>query len=138
MIRLYIFLKLPLLLTMNLHLHCGRWWPIVHPPSDAFLNFQRVFIPREVRTPLLELTYPWWYNRIARGILSMWNFPQGFLWYCHQIRHNNLVALCFLEWGTPPMIRDASICLSLVSLVHKFHCCLGWNAVYQVVVTLVG
>ena len=40
---------LPLLLTMNLNLHIGRWWPIVCPSSGVFLNFQDVCIPRAVR-----------------------------------------------------------------------------------------
>ena len=31
-VRLYVFLFLPLLLTITIHLHHGRWWPILYPP----------------------------------------------------------------------------------------------------------
>ena len=46
------FLCLTLLLTMNLHLHCGRWWPVVCPPSYVLLNCQKGCIPRVVRSLL--------------------------------------------------------------------------------------
>ena len=38
----------PLLLTMTLHLHCGRWWPILFPPYCELLNFQKGCIPGAV------------------------------------------------------------------------------------------
>ena len=51
----YIYLLcLPLLLTMTLHIHCGRWWPIVCPPSGSFLNFQKGCIPGAVRSLLMD------------------------------------------------------------------------------------
>ena len=37
---------------MTLHLHRGRWWPIVCTPSGALLNFQKVCIPGSVRSLL--------------------------------------------------------------------------------------
>ena len=47
-IRLYIqnklhllLTKLPLLLTMELHLHSGRWWPIVCSPSGSFVTTRK-------------------------------------------------------------------------------------------------
>ena len=48
------FLYLPLLLTMNPHLHRRRWWQTVCPSSGAFLNFQKRYIPIEVRSLLLN------------------------------------------------------------------------------------
>ena len=55
---------------MNLNLLRGRWWPIVCPPSGAFLNCQKGCIYGEVCTQLTELTYPQWYLLIIRGMLN--------------------------------------------------------------------
>ena len=49
---------------MTLHLLYGRWWPIVCPPSSAFLNYQKRFINGALHTLLLALTYPKWRIRL--------------------------------------------------------------------------
>ena len=38
---------------MTLHLHCWMWWPIVRPPSGAFLNCQKGYITGALLSPLL-------------------------------------------------------------------------------------
>ena len=47
---------------MTLHLLRGRWWTIVCPPSGAFLNCRKGYIPISLCTLLPALTYPWWYT----------------------------------------------------------------------------
>ena len=49
---------------MTLQFLCGGWWPIVCPPSRAFLNFQKVCIPGAVCILLPDLTYPWWFKSL--------------------------------------------------------------------------
>ena len=69
------YLCLTLTLTVKLHLHWGRRWPIVCTPSGAFLNRQKEFIPRELHSMLPALTYTQFYTRLPMEHLIQ--VPEG-------------------------------------------------------------
>ena len=49
---------------MTIHFHSGSWWPIVCPPSGAFITTRRDCIIGAVYSLLLALNYPQWYTRL--------------------------------------------------------------------------
>ena len=73
------------------HLH-GRLWPIVCPPSDAFLNSQNSIIPEQYVVycqpqPIISGTHSYqWYT-------CYMEVPKGLPYTCHRSRGINLVAI---------------------------------------------
>ena len=62
---------------MNLRLLCGRWWPIVCPPSSVFLNGLKDALPEQYMAccqpqPILSGTpgYQWYncYVEVPKGL----------------------------------------------------------------------
>ena len=49
---------------MTLHLHCGRWWPILCPPSGALRNGRKGSTIRSVCSMMPALSYTHWYTRL--------------------------------------------------------------------------
>ena len=113
---------------MTLHLFRGRWWPIVCPPSDTFLNCQKGYISGAVRMLLLELTCPFWYTRLH--VVHLVNQGPKYLpVFCPQCQGINLVALCMLlrVQHFPPWLEINLCAYYVVLLFNEFHYWLVWS-----------
>ena len=58
-------------------------------------------------------------HQITSGTLD--SISQWFTGYGHQSQGINLVALCYSERVTPPMIGGTCLYLSILLLINKFH-----------------
>ena len=76
---------------MTLHLLCGRWLPIVCPPSGAFRNGQKGLYHQSSMYPDSGINPSSVVHPVTRGILDA--SYQRFTLYCHHRWCINLVAL---------------------------------------------
>ena len=79
-------------LTMTLHILCGKWWPILCPPSGALLHWQKGWHHRTSMQPSACIDL----SSVIHQVTPSYSFSQGFTWYWHQIWGIKLVVLWLL------------------------------------------
>ena len=82
----YVYLTcLPLILTMNPHLHLGRWWPIVFPPSGSLVA-TRKYVSSYQYTVCCRINQSLVVHQDTSGKIDTWKFTQGSNRYCYQTK----------------------------------------------------
>ena len=74
MIILSVSPLLPLLLTMNLHVYCGRWWPMVCPPDGSFVTKKKDASPQQY-VVCCWLNQSLVVHQVTSGTLATWKCP---------------------------------------------------------------
>ena len=117
---------------MTLHLHRGRWWPILCPPYVVFLIQQKGFHHRSITYPAAGINLSSVIQQVTRGTIDA--SSQGFTLYLNQIRGINPVAIwMILRFQiSPPVTEGTCLFLSVVLLVNKFHYRLAGSKNYNV------
>ena len=106
-------LSLPL--TITLHLHCGRWRPILYPLYGTLCNYQKILKHQRHMYHDYGINLFSVEHHINRGTLS-YSSSQGFNWYFPQTWGINMVAICLLlkMWHYPPWM-EVHVCVYLFS-----------------------
>ena len=85
-----------LTLTMTLHLHCSRLWPILCPLSGALCTCKKVYIIRSSTWPAVGINLSSVVPQVCQWKLPLKKSPQGSHWHSLQNQGINLVALCMI------------------------------------------
>ena len=78
---------------MIIHIHGGRWLPIVCLPYGYLRDFHKGCIHGLVHVLLPTLTYPQWYTRLP--MVHLMQVPKGLPDTGHQSQGIKLGALCY-------------------------------------------